>query len=185
MKEGWEKKKLGEVCEVLDKYRKPITKNKRKSGIYPYYGATGILDYVNNFLFDGTYLLLGEDGAKWGAGESSAYIIEGKSWVNNHAHILKPNNKEILIEWLMNYLNHIDLSDFITGATVPKLTQKNMVSIQISFPPLEKQQKIVDYLDTTFAKLDSIKTKAQQTISDCDELKQSILRKAFEGELTL
>ena len=104
MKEGWEVKKLGEVCEILDYLRKPVTKKDRREGIYPYYGASGIQDYVDSYIFDGRYLLVGEDGAKWGASDKSAYIIEGKSWVNNHAHILKVNDEIIdkLIEYAEN-----------------------------------------------------------------------------------
>jgi type I restriction enzyme S subunit len=90
----WPTVKLGDVCEVLDFKRKPITKKDRISGEIPYYGATGIVDYVEGFLFEEKLVLLGEDGAKWGASEPSAFIVEGKTWVNNHAHVLRP--KEIL-----------------------------------------------------------------------------------------
>ena len=88
MRESWEIKRIGDVCEVLDSKRKPITKSNRQSGSIPYYGATGIQDYVKDYIFDGRYLLVGEDGAKWGKNDNTAFIIEGKSWVNNHAHIL-------------------------------------------------------------------------------------------------
>lgn len=128
-KSKWEYKKLGEVCEVLDKFRKPVTKSDRVAGQYPYYGATGIQDYVADYIFDGRYLLLGEDGAKWGANENSAFIIEGKSWVNNHAHILKIDDSFMDI-FVMYYLNHKDLSEYITGAVVPKLTQAAMHGLQ-------------------------------------------------------
>ena len=106
MKEGWEYKKLGEVCEILDNLRKPVTKKDRTAGIYPYYGASGIQDYVDSYIFDGRFLLVGEDGAKWGASDKSAFIIEGKSWVNNHAHILKVSDKiiDILIEYYLSNL---------------------------------------------------------------------------------
>ena len=89
MKEGWEYKKIGELCEILDSQRRPVTKRDRKEGIYPYYGASGIQDFVDSYIFDGRYLLVGEDGAKWGSLDKSAYIVEGKCWVNNHAHVLK------------------------------------------------------------------------------------------------
>ncbi|MDE6537428.1 MAG: restriction endonuclease subunit S [Muribaculaceae bacterium] len=88
MNHSWEKKRLGEICKVLDSQRKPVTKCDRKPGPYPYYGATGIQDFVHEYIFDGDYLLVGEDGAKWEANEKSAFSISGKSWVNNHAHIL-------------------------------------------------------------------------------------------------
>ena len=92
MKHGWEIKKLKDVCEILDSQRKPVTKKDRRQGCYPYYGATGIQDYVDSYIFDGRYLLVGEDGAKWGAYDKTAFIVEGKCWVNNHAHILKLHN---------------------------------------------------------------------------------------------
>ena len=106
--EGWEVKKLGEVCEILDNKRKPIRKKDRIPGPYPYYGATGILDYVKDFIFDDKLVLIGEDGAKWEAGENTSFIVEGKFWANNHIHILKPNNEIILHEWLVFYLNFTD-----------------------------------------------------------------------------
>ena len=104
----WEWKKLGEVCEFKDSQRKPITASKRISGPYPYYGATGVLDYVDGFLFDEDLILLGEDGAKWGSGDKSAFVISGKTWVNNHAHVLKPDSS-IDYQWLIYFLNFSDL----------------------------------------------------------------------------
>ena len=95
MRKSWKIKKLGHICTIYDSQRKPVTKKDRTRGDYPYYGATGIQDYVASYLFDGRYLLIGEDGAKWNANEQSAYIIEGKSWVNNHVHILQLDNDVI------------------------------------------------------------------------------------------
>ena len=89
MSENWQTHKLGELCEVLDSKRKPITKRNRVSGEYPYYGATGILDYVADYIFDEKLILIGEDGAKWGSGENSAFSAEGQYWVNNHAHVIR------------------------------------------------------------------------------------------------
>ena len=137
---------LGEHIDVLDSIRKPITKKDRKPGPYPYYGATGIIDYVQDFIFDEEILLLGEDGAKWEAGEKSSFIVDGKSWVNNHAHVIKPK-ESLNIVFLKEVLNYLDLSKYITGVTVPKLNQKNMLSIKIPLPPLEKQQEIVDEIE--------------------------------------
>jgi type I restriction enzyme M protein len=137
---------LGECVDVLDSRRKPITKKDRKPGPYPYYGATGIIDYVQDFIFDEEILLLGEDGAKWEAGEKSSFIVDGKSWVNNHAHVIKPK-ESLNIVYLKEVLNYLDLSKYITGVTVPKLNQKNMLSIKIPLPPLEKQQEIVDEIE--------------------------------------
>ena len=84
MREGWQALPLGELCDVLDHKRKPITKRDREAGEYPYYGATGVLDRVAGYLFDEPLVLVGEDGAKWGSGENTAFAVEGRVWVNNH-----------------------------------------------------------------------------------------------------
>ena len=134
---------LGEVVDILDYLRRPITKSDRKSGPYPYYGATGVLDHVEGFLFDEPLVLVGEDGAKWGAGETSAFLIEGKTWVNNHAHVLRPKHDRLLDRFLVEILNEADLTPFVTGVTVPKLNQEKLRSIKIPLPPLEVQKEIV------------------------------------------
>ena len=180
MKEGWEYKKLGEVCEILDSRRKPITKNKRESGAIPYYGATGLLDYVKDFIFDEKLVLLGEDGAKWDAGEKSAYIIEGKSWVNNHAHALRPKRNLLVDELLVYYLNFSNLLPYITGVTVPKLNQEKMRSIEIPIGPVKEQQSIVDYLDSAFAKIDAMKANAEKALNEAKALFQASLKEMLE-----
>ena len=134
---------LGEVVDILDSLRRPITKNDRKSGPYPYYGATGVLDHVEGFLFDEPLVLIGEDGAKWGTGENSAFPVDGKIWVNNHAHVLRPKRDRLMDRFLIEILNEADLIPFITGVTVPKLNQSKLRSIQIPLPPLEVQKEIV------------------------------------------
>lgn len=143
----WDMVKLGDVCEILDSLRKPISKVNRVKGIYPYYGASGVVDYIDKYIFDEKCVLIGEDGAKWGAGEQSAFIATGKYWVNNHCHILRPNRTKIKDELLVNILNHLDLIKFISGCVVPKLTQKDLKNIQIPLPPLEVQEEIVKELD--------------------------------------
>ena len=134
---------LGEVVEILDKQRKPITKHDRKAGPYPYYGATGVLDYVAGYIFDEPLVLLGEDGAKWEAGMRSAYHVDGKVWVNNHAHVLRSKRDRLLDKFLIEIINQADLTPYITGVTVPKLNQAKLKSIQIPLPPLEVQREIV------------------------------------------
>ena len=170
----WEYKKLGEVCEVLDKFRKPVTKSDRVAGQYPYYGATGIQDYVADYIFDGRYLLLGEDGAKWGANDNSAFIIEGKSWVNNHAHILKIDDSFMDI-FVMYYLNHKDLSEYITGAVVLKLTQAAMLKIPVPNISIADQQRIVAELDC----LNEMIALKQEQLKEFDKLAQSIFYDMF------
>ena len=180
MKEGWTYKKLGEVCEILDSQRRPITKGKRESGAIPYYGATGVLDYVKDFIFDEKLVLLGEDGAKWGAGDKSSFIISGKSWVNNHAHVLRLKQSILIDEILVYYLNFSNLQSYITGVTVPKLNQERMRSIEIPVPPLSEQQGIVSYLDSAFAQIDELKAKAEKQLSEAKALFQKALSKAME-----
>lgn len=139
--------KLGDLVDNLDSKRIPLSKNERVSGKIPYYGATGIIDYVEKHIFDEKLVLIGEDGAKWGANENSAFSIEGKTWVNNHAHVLRPNRNKILDKYLIEILNKYDLSSYITGQNVPKLNQANLNSIQIPLPPIDIQQKIVDEIE--------------------------------------
>lgn len=134
---------LEDVVEILDSQRRPITKHDRKPGPYPYYGATGVLDYVDGYLFDEPLVLVGEDGAKWEAGERTAYQISGKTWVNNHAHVLRPSREKILDVLLVEILCGMDLSPYITGVTVPKLNQQKLRSIKFPLPPLEVQKEIV------------------------------------------
>lgn len=176
MKESWKYEILGNVCDVLDSKRKPITKNKRVPGTVPYYGATGVLDFVKDFIFDEKLVLLGEDGAKWGAGELSSYIINGKSWVNNHAHTLRPKRYIISDEFLVYYLNYSNLLDYVSGTTVPKLNQANMRRIEIPLPTLSDQQKIVDLLDAEFEKIDAIKANAASQLQSAKDLFQAALK---------
>ena len=141
-------KPLGELSENLDFMRKPVTSGLRDSGEIPYYGASGIVDYVKDYIFDGDFLLVSEDGANLVARNTPiAFSISGKSWVNNHAHILKFNTyaERRYIEY---YLNSIDLTPYISGGAQPKLNQKNLNSIKIPNPSLTIQAEIVRILDT-------------------------------------
>ena len=180
MKEGWELLTIKECCDILDSRRKPITKSKRESGAIPYYGATGLLDYVKDYIFNEPLVLLGEDGAKWGAGECSAYRIEGKSWVNNHAHALRPKRDIVNDYWLIDFLNYSNLQSYITGVTVPKLNQEKMCSITLPVPPLSEQQRIVDYLDAAFAKIDAMKANAEKSLNEAKALFQASLKEMLE-----
>ena len=140
--------KLCEVVEILDNLRKPIKKSDRNPGPYPYYGATGILDYVDDYIFNERLILVGEDGAKWSAGERTAFIAEGKYWVNNHAHVLRPIKDKIIDTYLLEILCNLDLNKYITGVTVPKLNQEKLKSIVFPLPPLEVQREIVAEIDS-------------------------------------
>ena len=138
---------LGELAENLDFMRKPVTSGLRDSGEIPYYGASGIVDYVKDYIFDGDFLLVSEDGANLVARNTPiAFSISGKSWVNNHAHILKFNTyaERRYIEY---YLNSIDLTPYISGSAQPKLNQKNLNSIKIPNPSPHEKERIVAILD--------------------------------------
>ena len=178
-KAGWGEKILGEVCDILDNQRKPITKRNRVAGPFPYYGATGVLDHVEGFLFDEELVLVGEDGAKWDAGENSAFPISGKCWVNNHAHVLRPNRSEVLDQWLVSYLNYSDLSEYITGLTVPKLNQGKLREIPIPVPPLAEQERIVGILDEAFEGIATATAQAEKNLHNARELFQSVLQSTF------
>lgn len=154
-------KKLAEVCEVLDSQRKPVSKGKRRAGIYPYYGANGIQDYVDDFIFDGTFLLLGEDGSV--INEDKSPILHwaiGKIWVNNHAHILKENSNASL-RYLYYILQCTDVSDIVRGMP-PKINQANMCNILLPIPSLAEQQRIVGILDTFTSAIDNLKAQIAQ-----------------------
>lgn len=140
-------KKLGEVAENMDYLRKPITSGNRVAGDYPYYGASGIVDYVDNYIFDGDFLLVSEDGANLVARKTPiAFSISGKNWVNNHAHVLKFNTY-IERKFVEYYLNNLDISEYVSGAAQPKLNQNNLNRIPIPIPPLSVQSRIVEILD--------------------------------------
>ncbi|EAI5931361.1 restriction endonuclease subunit S [Campylobacter coli] len=175
----WKINKLEEVCEILDNKRIPISQKNRIKGIYPYYGASGIVDYIDKYIFDEELVLIGEDGAKWGAFENSAFIVNGKYWVNNHAHILKPNNEILINKFLVYFLNYSNLEKYITGATVKKLNQQKLKQIEIPLPPLKEQERIVGILDESFSKIDESIKILEQDLLNLDELMQSALQKAF------
>ncbi|GHO85258.1 N-6 DNA methylase [Dictyobacter formicarum] len=143
----WPFIELGKIAQNLDSKRKPITKSDRIAGIYPYYGASGIVDYVEGYLFDEDLLLVSEDGANLLTRNTPiAFSISGKTWVNNHAHILKFSNTatQKFVEVLLNSMN---LENHITGSAQPKLNQDSLNAIQIPLPPLKIQQEIVAELE--------------------------------------
>ena len=180
-KEGWEEKLLPEISENLDSIRKPVTKGKRTAGIYPYYGASGIVDYVDDYLFDEDLLCISEDGANLLMRTYPiAFPISGKVWVNNHAHVLR--FKSIVTQKYVEYcFSGMKLDEYITGAAQPKLTQKALNSIIINLPStLDEQQSIVATLDSLKSKVDRLQANFDKISQECDALKQAILRQVFE-----
>ena len=178
VKDGeWNQESISSTCEVLNNRRKPITGSERKKGIYPYYGASGIIDYVDNYIFDEKLLLIGEDGAKWGAYENTAFIVDGKYWVNNHAHVLKPIG--ITHKLLESYLVKLDIHSFITGAAPPKLTLGKLKEIPIPVPKNPKeQQKIADCLTS----LDELITAHNDKLETLKNHKKGLLQNLFPQE---
>ncbi|MEA2029397.1 MAG: N-6 DNA methylase [Campylobacterota bacterium] len=170
----WNIVKLGSKIQLLDSKRVPLSQRERKKGNYPYYGATGIIDYIDKYIFDEQLILIGEDGAKWGANENSSFIATGQYWVNNHAHVLKPNREELLDKYLIEVLNKYDLSEYITGLSVQKLNQGNLKEIRIPLPPITIQEKIID-------EINMLENKAKEiVINNLNEEKEKILKKYLD-----
>lgn len=143
---GVEYKKLEDCCNILDNERKPVTKSARIKGEYPYYGANGIQDYVSDYIFDGTFVLVGEDGSVINKnGNPVVTWAEGKIWVNNHAHVIK-EKENVLLRYLYYYIQTINVSVLIHG-NIPKLNQGDFRNLRIAVPPLEVQCEIVHILD--------------------------------------
>lgn len=173
-------KKLWEICEILDKFRKPVTSSDRKKWIYPYYWATWIQDFVDSYIFDDELVLIWEDWAKWWSWCKTAFKISGKTWVNNHAHVLKTKSGILLDNWLIYFINFSNLEWYITWATVKKLNQEKLKQIPIPLPPFPTQQKIVSKLDSLFEKLDQAITLTKQNLANIEEFNKSILEKIFK-----
>ena len=161
-------KTLGELADNLDSKRKPITSGLREAGNIPYYGASGIVDYVKDYIFDGDFLLVSEDGANLLARNTPiAFSISGKTWVNNHAHVLKFESYADR-RYVEYYLNSIDLTPYISGAAQPKLNKKNLESIRIPTPMPTEKERIVAILD----KFDTLTTSITEGLPREIELRQ-------------
>lgn len=180
-KEGWEEKTLPDISENLDSLRKPVTKKNRTSGKYPYYGASGIVDYVDEYIFDEDLLCISEDGANLLMRTYPiAFPISGKVWVNNHAHVLRFSNMSTQ-KFVEYYISGFKLDEYITGAAQPKLTQKALNSIPINIPnSINEQQRIVSRLDSLSENIRKYEEIQRKIVSECDVLKQALLRKVFE-----
>lgn len=138
---------LGELARNLDSQRRPVTRGSRVPGEIPYYGASGVVDYVSDYIFDGDFLLVSEDGANLLARSTPiAFSVSGKTWVNNHAHVLQfeTHTERRFVEI---YLNSIDLSPFVSGAAQPKLNKANLNRIPVPDPPISEKERIVGLLD--------------------------------------
>lgn len=174
-------------CECMDSFRKPINASERakREGEVPYYGATGQVGWIDDYLTDEQLVLVGEDGAPFfDAVKDKAYMIDGKAWVNNHAHILKSYYGEIGNKFIMNYLNSFNYKGYVNGTTRLKLTQASMNTIPVPLPPLSEQQRIVERIESMFAKLDEAKEKVQSVRNCIDDNFVSAVHEALVGNLT-
>lgn len=157
---------IEDCCEILDSKRIPITAKNRIPGPYPYYGANGIQDYVDNYIFDDELVLLAEDGGNFGSTEKPiAYRVSGKCWVNNHAHVLKPR-KGIDVDYLCYSLMFYDTNGLVNGATRQKLTQSTLKKMSIPKRTVKQQLQIVQELNT----IKKLITARKQELQKLDDL---------------
>ena len=187
MSNNWNVVPFTEAVDICDTFRKPINsserasriKGKEQSELYPYYGATGQVGFIDDYITDGEYVLLGEDGAPFlDAFSNKAYIISGKTWVNNHAHVLrsKTNNK-----FLCYYLNSFNYKGYVSGTTRLKLTQAEMKRIPVPVPPLSEQERIVSRIEELFSQLDAGVETLKKTKAQLAVYRQAVLKEAFES----
>lgn len=183
---GWEWCKLGTITINHDSKRKPVSVKDRENleKIYDYYGATGVIDKVDNYIFDGFYLLIGEDGGNFFTDKDVAFTVTGKFWPNNHVHVLECIDN-ITTDYLKLFLNSIDFKklDLITGIAVPKLNQLNLNNIVISLPPLEEQKRIVAKVDELFELIDELDSNKQELLENIFNIKNKVLQLAIQGKL--
>lgn len=178
----WELTKLGKIVKFYDNKRKPIKESERKHGIYPYYGASGIIDYVDDYIFDGEYLLLAEDGANILTRNTPiAFKVSGKFWVNNHAHIFKTLN-ETDLEYVKYFLLFISYEKYNTSSAQPKLNRKATESIDIIMPNDVVEREKIGGILNTWDKAIELK---QQLIDLKKEQKKGLMQKLLTGEVRL
>lgn len=178
---------LEQAADILDSYRKPVNskerlnlnKGKPLDELFPYYGATGQVGWIDSFLTDGEYILLGEDGAPFlNPYAEKAYIIYGKTWVNNHAHILRSKTNN---EFLCYYLNYFNYKNYVSGTTRLKLTQAQMRKIPIPNIPSDEQSRIVASIEELFSELDKAVDTLKTTKEQLEVYRQTILVDAFRA----
>ena len=183
--EHWYIKKLNFIADNLDKNRIPLSSSERsvKQGEYPYYGATGIIDHIDEYIFDGEYVLIGEDGAPFfQKNRDVAFVASGKFWVNNHAHILR-TREGYLPKVIAHQLNCVDYREYITGSTRDKLTQDELNEIRLINIPKEEQATIVDYLDRKTDQIDDVISKTNHEIELLQEYRTALISEAVTGKI--
>ena len=181
---GWKISVVRWEFDNLDGKRKPVSAENRTSAnaVYDYYGASGVIDKIDDFIFDEPLILIGEDGANLALRNLPLiYVATGKYWVNNHAHILKPTNNNHLY-YMAYQLECVDLVNYITGSTQPKLTQSNLSKIPVVCPPLSEQQRIADYLDARCARIDTLLEEKERLLDRLAEYKKSLIFECVTGK---
>lgn len=179
--DDWVVRKLPEVVEVLDRFRKPVnsTEREERKGTIPYYGANGQTGWIDEFIFDEELVLLGEDAIDFADPTArKAYLIQGPSWVNNHAHVLRANKTIVNSYFLMESLNMVDYSQYVSFGTRSKLTQASMNEIKVLVPSMKIQEKTVDLL-TNF---DEVIAATQKSIGDSKVMRSGLLSDLLGGE---
>lgn len=177
----WKLKKLEQVVKFLDSDREPIKESERAKmqGKYPYYGASGIIDYVNDYIFDDDLILLGEDGANiLNRSSPLAFKVSGKCWVNNHAHVLKPK-ENIELGYVLEYLESIRYEKYNTSTAQPKLNQSVCRSIPIPVPPLTEQKRIAEI----FSIWDQAISKTEKLIEAKKRYKKGLMQRLLSGKV--
>ena len=175
----WEKKKLEDVVKFLDGQRKPLEAGQRVSGKYPYYGASGIIDYVEDYIFDEELILLSEDGANiLDRNYRVCFLAKGKYWVNNHAHVLRAMDGDVN-GFICEQLETFDYRKYNSGGAQPKLNQATCRAIIMNMPSLPEQQKIAEFLST----IDTVIEKQKETVSAWEERKKGVMQKLFSQEV--
>lgn len=173
--DAWEQRKLGNIVDFLDGQRKPLKESDRIKGKYPYYGASGIIDYINDYLFDENLVLLSEDGANIiDRNYPICFIATGKYWVNNHAHVLKVK-AGVIDKFICESLERLDYTKFNTGTAQPKLNQDICQKIVITIPNEDEQKCISEFLD----RINNIITLHQRKLDKLKNLKQAYLNEMF------
>lgn len=183
----WVEAKLEDVVEICDNLREPVNAKERESrvGPYPYYGATGQVGWIDSYRQDGEFVLLGEDGAPFfDSLKPKAYLVSGKAWVNNHAHVLKGLSDVCLNKYLMYSLNFTDYRGYANGTTRLKLTQEAMRRLPIRLAPPATQSRIVDKVEELFSDLDVSVAALERARANLKRYRASVLKAAVEGRLT-
>ena len=175
---------LTEMVDIHDYLRKPVSQTERnkREGLYPYFGATGQIGWIDKYRQDGKYVILGEDGAPFlDPQKPKAYIVEGKCWVNNHAHVLKGIDRICDDDFLCFALNWADYSDAVTGSTRLKLPQNMMNRLLIPKPPIEKQRQIAVQLKAQLAEVETARKAAETQSAEI----ANIIELAIENEISV